>query len=222
MRLPGRSVIMEGDTRAVCMPAEGGRMPADRLFTLLQLSRRGFDQRLHLVGGTDWSRPTPCSEWSVRDIVNHVVGQNFRHVRLLRGGSFEEYLAVREDDWLGDDPLASWDRGNEEYDIAYAQPGALDKVVEYHRGPTTGGELLRWRVFDMTVHTWDLARAIGADDRLDEDLVIAVLESISGPLGSPGSSYFVASSGALPADASPQERLLFFCGRTAPGQGATF
>jgi uncharacterized protein (TIGR03086 family) len=126
----------------------------------------------------------------------------------------EEYWDVREDDWLGDDPLASWERGNAEYDAAYAESGALERVVNYHGGPTTGRELLRWRVFDMTVHTWDLAQGIGVDDRLDEDLVVAVLKGISAPLSSSGTTHFAAPLRDLSADASPQERLLFFCGRT--------
>jgi len=191
-------------------------MPADRLFTYLRLSRDGFDRRLRAVGDADWSRPTPCSEWTVRDVVNHVVGQDYRHVRLLQGGALEEYQEVRENDWLGDDPLGSWERGSVAYDTAYAEPGVLDKVVEYHWGPATGRQLLRARVFEMTVHTWDLARGIGADDRLDEDLVVAMLKGMSASLSSSSTSPFVAPSKRLADDASPQERLLFLCGRAAP------
>ena len=189
-------------------------MSADPLFRYLRSARDGFDWRLRSVRDEDWSRPTPCGEWSVRDVVNHVVGQNFRHVGLLRGGGMEEYWDVREDDWLGDDPLASWERGNVEYDAAYAESGALERVVNFHGGPTTGRLILQARVFDMTVHTWDLAQGIGVDDRLDEDLVSAMLEGISGPLSSSGTTHIAAPLGDLSADASPQERLLFFWGRT--------
>ena len=187
----------------------------DRLFAYLQVARDGFDSRLRSVGRDDWTRSTPCEEWNVRQVVNHVVGQNFRHVRLLEGGSLEEYSKVREDDFLGSDPLASWVRGNREYDIAYAQHGALEKVPEFHWGTTTGRELLFWRVFELTVHTWDLARGIGANDRLDEDLVTAMLAGFRRRTNSSGSARLATPLGELSSDAPPQETLLLYCGRTA-------
>jgi uncharacterized protein (TIGR03086 family) len=186
----------------------------DRMFAYLHVARDGFDSRLRLVGPDDWTRSTPCEEWNVRQVVNHVVGQSFRHVRLLEGGSLEEYQKVREDDFLGEEPLASWARGNREYDAAYARPGSLEKVLEFHWGPTTGRELLFWRTFEMTVHTWDLARGIGANDRLDEDLVVAMLAGYSARINSSGTKKVAPQLGESSSEASPQDTLLFYCGRT--------
>jgi uncharacterized protein (TIGR03086 family) len=190
-----------------------GRSPVDRLFDYLRVARDGFESRLRSVQSDDWTRSTPCEEWNVRQVVNHVVGQNFRYARLLEGGGLDEYTRVREDDFLGNDALANWARGNREFDIAYAQPGALEKVVEYHWGPSTGRQLLYWRVLEMTVHTWDLARGIGADDRLDEDLVVAMLNGMPTRINSSRTEKD-AARGEISAGASPQEQLLIYTGRT--------
>jgi uncharacterized protein (TIGR03086 family) len=145
-------------------------------------------------------------------VVNHVVGHEFRMALLYHGGSLERFAATREDDFLGRDPLAAWDRGCRELDAAIGQPGAMERTVQYRGGPTTGRVLLSVCTFEMTVHTWDLARGLGADEALDGGLVTWLLDELAGPLG------FVArrfpEAGSRPAGASPQEMLLHLTGRT--------
>src|SRR5262249_10279092 len=75
----------------------------------LERSGRGFRQRLVEVESDDWARPTPCDEWSVRDLVNHVVSGNIRYVMILAGEPDDAVLRTREHDWLGSDPLGSFD-----------------------------------------------------------------------------------------------------------------
>lgn len=174
-------------------------MSEDQLLVSLRLAREGFDWRLRAVGPTDWARATPCTEWNVRDVVNHVVGQEFRMTGLFNGGSLEEFVRERDTDFLGNDPVDSWLRGCRELDAAIADPAALDRTVEYRNGPTTGRRLLGVRVMDLTVHTWDLARAIGADEELDERIVSMLLDH--------------AAVGLQDAGVSPQDRLLGLWGR---------
>jgi len=47
------------------------------------------------VESDDWARSTPCDEWSVRDLVNHVVGGNFRYVMILAGEPDDAVLRTR-------------------------------------------------------------------------------------------------------------------------------
>ena len=70
---------------------------------------RGFAERLALVGPDDWGRPTPCTEWDVRALVDHVVGANVRYRLLLGGATLEEVEATRSVDHLGADPLAAFE-----------------------------------------------------------------------------------------------------------------
>jgi uncharacterized protein (TIGR03086 family) len=188
----------------------------DALLRSLSVARDGFTQRLRAVGFDDWARPTPCSEWDVRLLVNHVVGGDVRAVRLLGGGTFAEFLATRDDDVVDADPLGAWTRAAEAFDAAFSAPGALDRPVHYRTGATTARELLRIRVFDMTVHTWDLAHAVGADETLDDNLVAESLEtwaalSATGVVANV--TLFAPPRTAGHEGASPQERLLRACGR---------
>lgn len=146
------------------------------LLESLEVAREGFDWRLRAV--RDWSHPTPCSAWVVRDVVNHVVGQEYRFARLLAGGSLEEYAKTREDDWLGHDAVGAWTDGREELDEAISEFGSLDRNIPFRGGPRPGEVVLRIRLFDLTIHTWDLAKGIGVDDTLDQSLVNSVLDRI--------------------------------------------
>src|SRR2546430_12410533 len=78
------------------------------LFELLVVANSEFARRLRLVGPDDWRRPTPCSEWDVRALVNHVIGANVRYQLLLHGATTEQVEATRTVDHLGDDALASF------------------------------------------------------------------------------------------------------------------
>lgn len=137
-----------------------------------------MDQVVVRIGSDDWARATPCVEWDVRDLLNHLVGSNLRHITLIAGGSERDFWRARaEEQVLGVDPTADWMSSADALDLAFAEPGAMERTVDY-RMPT-GRALLHGRVFDVTVHTWDLAEALGAECVLDERLVSACL---AGPL----------------------------------------
>jgi len=75
---------------------------------LLSRADDGFAQRLALVRPDQWAAQTPCTEWDVRALVNHVVGANRRYTMLLHGATTDEAEATRAVDHLGDDPVASF------------------------------------------------------------------------------------------------------------------
>jgi hypothetical protein len=108
--------------------------------------------------------------------VNHVVGSDLRYSYLLKGGNAEDYKRRREEEVgsgpvLSHDPVEDWVRAGAVFDAAVREPGAMDRIVDYPRGPLRGRDLVEGRLLDITIHTWDLARAINADDTLDERLV---------------------------------------------------
>lgn len=182
----------------------------------------GFEGRLGAVGPEHWTRPTPCTEWNVRQLVNHMTRGNLGYVRLLRGGSGAEFLRLRDADALGADPVGAYRRSVQECAEAFADPGAFQRVLDYPLGKVTGRQALAVRTTDTVVHTWDLARAVGADDTLDGDLVAWTddfLEDIYAGLAETPTAaetthrFFAAPDGTLAPDASRQDRLLHRMGR---------
>ncbi len=65
-----------------------------------------MDAAVESVDADQWQQPTPCSEWSVRDLVNHVVGEDLWTAPLLQGSTIEEVGDRFDGDLLGDDPVA--------------------------------------------------------------------------------------------------------------------
>ncbi|MGP4112679.1 TIGR03086 family metal-binding protein [Streptomyces sp. 4N509B] len=130
-----------------------------------------FAGRVHRIRADQWDNGTPCVDWSVRDLVNHLTGEHLWAPWLLRGATLEEVGDRFDGDVLGADPVASWDRAAAASRTAVHEPEVLEETVHTSGGLTPTDEYLRQMTLDLTVHAWDLARGIGADDRLDAELV---------------------------------------------------
>ncbi len=184
------------------------------------LASRGFEHHLRTVAPDGWGAPTPCTEWDVRALVNHMTRGNLNYVALLRGATREEFLARRNADALGDDPVAAFTGSVRTCADAFAEGGALDRVVDYPLGKLTGRQALAVRTADSTVHTWDLARALGADETLDPDLVTWIDEDYDTIFAglALGAGFFAEPPAAAPG-ASRQDRLLSRFGRAPQRAG---
>jgi len=180
---------------------------------LLSRADDGFTQRLALVRPDQWAAPTPCTEWDVRALVNHVVGANRRYTMLLHGATTDEVEATRAVDHLGDDPVASFAVTEAELKAAFAEPGAMARTANHGAGERTGAQLLEMRVVDIAVHTWDLARAIGAGESLDPDVVAFALTFQDTFDAGRRRGAFAAPPGKTPVGSSAQARLLYLAGR---------
>jgi uncharacterized protein (TIGR03086 family) len=180
---------------------------------LLLVANDEFARRLRLVGPDDWRRPTPCSEWDVRALVNHVVGGNVRYQLLLSGAATEQVEATRTVDHLGEDALASFVGTADVVVACFHEDGALERVGHHASGDRTGRELLSMRILDAAVHGWDLARATGADETLDEDVVAFLLAYTAGLDLGPQQRAFALADADGPRDGSAQDQLLHRLGR---------
>jgi uncharacterized protein (TIGR03086 family) len=180
---------------------------------LLSRADDGFAQRLALVRPGQWAAPTPCTEWDVRALVNHVVGANHRYTMLLYGATTDEAEATRAVDHLGDDPVASLAAAAAELTAAFGEPGAMARTACHRAGERTGAQLLQMRVLDIAVHTWDLARAIGAGESLDPDVVAFALTLQYTFDAGRQRGAFAPPPGQTPAGSSAQAHLLHLAGR---------
>ena len=87
----------------------------------------------------------------------------------------------------------------------------MERRIDHPLGEISGREFLEFRVFDISLHAWDLARSIGANEQLAPDLVEVVLAIVEN--GPPGMGFGIVAVGRLPASASPLARLLDLTGR---------
>ena len=144
---------------------------------LKTLHRRAVEHwaaRVAAVKDEQWGDATPCVEWSVRDLVNHIVGEELWTVPLLRGMTIAEVGHQFDGDLLGDDPL-------ERARTAAAEAAdVVDEIVpgggrvQLSYGEEDMGEYVRQLCADHLIHGWDLAAATGGDTSMDPELVAEV------------------------------------------------
>jgi uncharacterized protein (TIGR03086 family) len=176
-----------------------------------------FGARVHAVAGDQWGCPTPCKDWEVRSLVNHLVAEQLWVPPLLAGKRVADLGAdFAAGDVLGADPVAAWDAAAAAAGAAFAEPGALERTVHLSYADRPGEEYAREMLFDLVVHSWDLARGISADDTLPADLVEAVYASIEPDTDLTASGAF-DDPVPVPADSDEQTKLIAFTGRE-PGR----
>jgi uncharacterized protein (TIGR03086 family) len=189
-------------------------MPADQG----ELHRRAveeFDARVRAVGDDQWELPTPCSDWNVRQLVNHLVYENRWTVPLMGGATIAEVGDRYEGDLLGDDPKGAWDESSKEAVQSVLADGALERVVDLSSGPTPAREYVSQLFADHLIHAWDLARAVGADERLDPGLVDACAAWFASMEATYRTIGAIGDRPETPPGADAQTTLLAAFGRTA-------
>jgi uncharacterized protein (TIGR03086 family) len=156
-------------------------------------------------GVTDdqWSNATPCADWDVRGLVDHTLGWQAEGGRLL-GADIE--------------PAADWIAIRAAFDAILSDPSRLAGTVEQFGG-IPKHELAGFLIGDLLIHSWDLARSIGADETLPADAVEATTIGLhhvppallrgTNPLG----AKMMAAAVEVPDDASAQDKMLAFTGR---------
>ena len=168
-----------------------------------------FTSRVTAVPPERWSNPSPCEGWTARDVVGHLVGNVGFFFKLVEkepppGPSVE------------DDPVGAWSSARNALQGALEDPevagSEYDSQAMGGRG-TFEQAVDRFGTLDILVHTWDLARAAGLDERLPPDEVHRVYESVlpmDAMLRSPGACGPKIDP---PAGADEQTCFLAFLGR---------
>lgn len=173
-----------------------------------------FTGRVHAVRADQWDAPTPCAEWTVRDLVDHLVTEQLWVPPLVRdGAAIEEVGDTFDGDMLGPDPVASWDTAAAAARAAFAEPGALERTVHLSYGDTPARDYCAQMITDLVVHSWDLARAIGADEGLPDDLVATATREVTPYAEELSKSGLFAPAVQPPPGADASTRLLCLLGR---------
>jgi uncharacterized protein (TIGR03086 family) len=184
------------------------------LLELFQRAQAQFTDRVDAVAPDQWEDEA-LPGWTVADLVAHLVTEALWVPPLLAGephieGRFPESTP----DLLGDDPFTGWESAADDALSAFAEDDALIRTVHLSRGPTPATEYIEEMTADLTVHAWDLARAIGADTELDGGLVTAALV-VADRLPADGVPGLIDPPLEVSLAADPQTRLLARFGRKA-------
>jgi uncharacterized protein (TIGR03086 family) len=177
-----------------------------------------LDAVVDAVPAERWDAPTPCSGWSARRLVGHLVDGQGQVLAMLAGEG--PVAPVTDPEALGTlagpDPAGSWRRAHQAAVAALdgAAPGA---AVATPLGPRTVEQLLGIALVEPVVHTWDLATATGRPADLDPDAVRALLPGVLALGGQLQATGMYAPPVPVPDDAAAQDRLLAALGRR-PGR----
>ncbi|MEZ5239562.1 MAG: TIGR03086 family metal-binding protein [Microthrixaceae bacterium] len=182
---------------------------------LLRLASDTFGERIAGVAEDQLYLPTPCGDWNVAGLITHVLGGNHMAVRLLEGAHRAEAIGYLTGLPLGDDPAATFEENANQQIVAFSEPGAMERICEHPMGDLPGAVILGFRIGDLTLHAWDLARAVGGNEELPTVLVEKVWGDLV-PLRDDIASIGIfgdGPSGEVPEDAPLQTRLLDLVGR---------
>ncbi|MDG5806625.1 TIGR03086 family metal-binding protein [Streptomyces ossamyceticus] len=155
--------------------------------------------------------PTPCTDWTVRDLLDHLVWENIIWGGLARG---TPPTAGHTEDHLGDDHVAAFETAAVRARDAFDQPGLLERSF----GPAPGRRVVEQLLVELLVHGWDLATALGHDRDLEPDIARAalpVVREIYGDLPRTAGGS-VAPARPAPAGAPALDHVAAFLGRGIP------
>ncbi|MER7557185.1 TIGR03086 family metal-binding protein [Nocardioides sp. NPDC126508] len=152
------------------------------------------------------SRPTPCEQWDVGALADHVIADGTNFVTMLRGG---------DADWSAPAPHVSESWG------PTFRVGADDVLHAWDQGPgATGGEggaavPVGLLLAEYVTHSWDLATALGVPaTELDPELAEAALDFMKATMKPEMRAGSFAPEVAAPEGAGAYERLAAFAGRS--------
>ncbi|MDQ1395298.1 MAG: hypothetical protein QOG64_557 [Acidimicrobiaceae bacterium] len=180
------------------------------------LHRQALAATGKVVAGIDSSQlanPTPCEEWNVGELLNHVVSGNWWAAELGAGRTIEEVGDRLDGDVLGDDARAAYDASVEPAAAVFEMPGALEAPCAVSYGPVPGSVYAGHRFLDVLIHGWDLAVATGQDTTLDPSLVEACWEVVRPQADLLRASGMFGTTSEPPPGTGPQAGLLAALGR---------
>ncbi|MEY2423117.1 MAG: hypothetical protein QOI95_3184 [Acidimicrobiaceae bacterium] len=155
--------------------------------------------------------PTPCEDYDVRGLLQHVISGNYWVAPLVEGKTIAEVGDALDRPFSVED----YDTSAEQANAAFSAPGAMQKPVAVSYGPVPAEVYAGHRFIDVLVHGWDLAKATGQDTTLDPGLVDACFEVIAPQIDLLKGSGMFGTEVDVPADADPQTKLLATLGRHA-------
>lgn len=150
-----------------------------------------------------WGEPTPCTEWNLRQLVDHLVEVNYSLAERFGGTRGEP----------ADNPVAAYRQSARALSDALALPGVLDQTYPGPFANTTGDRQLQVRMADLLTHGWDLAQTTGVQPDLPADLVADALGFVEKLAAAFARSGKFGTPQPVAADAPVLDKLAALTGR---------
>lgn len=158
---------------------------------------------------------TPCTEWTVKNLINHNINvQTYLHT-MLTGGQMDPSAMSQVDGDLPSEGAEAALKSITDKVISTANSMDLTTIVPTPFGEMPAGNFIMIPMFDMVIHRWDLASATGQNKSIDSsiaEICVGVLspEALQGgrQMGAFGPEIVIPSSGSI------QDKLLGSVGRT--------
>lgn len=163
------------------------------------------------IGDDEWALPTPCTEWTVADLVGHLVMGNDLFATAVSGGQPAVPPPAPTKD-LRQEHSASSARLVD----AFRLPGVLQRTVVLPLGSLPAAVALDLRIVETLVHGWDLARALGRPYDVPDDLAARALDvahRLVSQISIPSGRRPFAPPQPVSAMAPAVDRLAAFLGR---------
>ena len=148
-------------------------------------------------------KPTPCDEWNVKTLISHLIDTQHYFTATAKGQEASP-PGPNPPDLAGADPAQAFDSAREEALAAFSNPADAEKVA-FGVGIAFSDALL---------HGWDLATATGQDATMPDGLAQKAYETIHGKFTDEQRKGIFKPEVKVADDASPQEKLLAYTGRT--------
>jgi len=168
----------------------------------------GFTARVDRTPDAAWDAPSPCDGWVARDVVGHLT-------EWVPAFFFSRWpIDAPSIPSASDDPVGAWHALDATIRAGLTTPTVASAKAETPIGAQTFEDAVDMLVTgDVMIHTWDLARAVGLDERLDADQVHRMLDGIEAMDAAMRASGHYGPRVDVAADADEQTRLLAFTGR---------
>lgn len=157
------------------------------------------------IDPTQFDLPTPCAEWNVRQVLEHMIGGN----RRIAGDRPSD-----GEDVIGDDRSGSYAASAAASLAAFSADGGMERLFPLSIGEVPGQFAVVARSTDQLAHAWDLAKAIGMSTDLAPSLYVTALELLQERFATKGRNHTTyADEKPVPPGATAADRFAAFAGR---------
>ncbi len=158
--------------------------------------------------------PTPCAQWDVHTVINHIIGGNYMYAEIAAGRSVD--MSPPHPDLVGEDAAASYESSRAALASSIAAQGALQRMWALPFAEVPGPVGRNIHLLELVAHTWDVARATGQLDRLDPELADAAhgVATMAVPQARSEEGHPFGPEREAADGAGPYDRMAAFLGRT--------